>query len=144
MSMHILTTPTQLNISGKCMLEDTHSTLFSVDVESMMWNATWWNTVCMLGSSGGQIPLVIMTSDDTHYKTQELLETNKYFGMLPDQIQLLKQVCSLGFPWAKLISFLLRDGIWMHEISLFYVLYSSLGARDWGPQLQNVENWKHV
>jgi UDP-sugar pyrophosphorylase len=45
----------------------------------------------MLGSSGEQIPLVIMTSDDTHYKTQELLETNKYFGMLPDQIQLLKQ-----------------------------------------------------
>ncbi|KAH9573986.1 hypothetical protein CY35_01G030700 [Sphagnum magellanicum] len=43
------------------------------------------------GSSGEQIPLVIMTSDDTHYKTQELLETNKYFGMLPDQIQLLKQ-----------------------------------------------------
>jgi UDP-sugar pyrophosphorylase len=34
---------------------------------------------------------VIMTSDDTHYKAQELLETNKYFGMLPDQIQLLKQ-----------------------------------------------------
>jgi UDP-sugar pyrophosphorylase len=52
----------------------------------------------MLGSSGEQIPLVIMTSDDTHYKTQELLETNKYFGMLPDQIQLLKQVCSLGLP----------------------------------------------
>jgi UDP-sugar pyrophosphorylase len=52
----------------------------------------------MLGSSGKQIPLVIMTSDDTHYKAQELLETNKYFGMLPDQIQLLKQVCSLGFP----------------------------------------------
>jgi hypothetical protein len=40
MSMHILTTPTQLNISGKCMLKDTHSTLFSVDVQSMMWNAT--------------------------------------------------------------------------------------------------------
>ncbi|KAG6542802.1 hypothetical protein Mapa_015706 [Marchantia paleacea] len=37
------------------------------------------------------IPLVIMTSDDTHRHTQELLETKKNFGMLPDQIVLLKQ-----------------------------------------------------
>ncbi|KAL3695224.1 hypothetical protein R1sor_009300 [Riccia sorocarpa] len=37
------------------------------------------------------IPLVIMTSDDTHEKTIELLKKNNNFGMLPDQIVLLKQ-----------------------------------------------------
>ncbi|KAL2632457.1 hypothetical protein R1flu_017143 [Riccia fluitans] len=48
-------------------------------------------------SSGGQnqavkpIPLVIMTSDDTHKKTDQLLKENNNFGMLPDQVVLLKQ-----------------------------------------------------
>lgn len=37
------------------------------------------------------IPLVIMTSDDTHRRTQELLESNAYFGMKSDQVHLLKQ-----------------------------------------------------
>ncbi|KAH7352206.1 hypothetical protein KP509_19G034100 [Ceratopteris richardii] len=32
-----------------------------------------------------------MTSDDTHLKTQELLRENNYFGMLNDQVLLLKQ-----------------------------------------------------
>jgi UDP-sugar pyrophosphorylase len=44
------------------------------------------------GSYGSGIPLVIMTSDDTHSKTQKLLEDNKYFGMSADQVHLLKQV----------------------------------------------------
>ncbi|XP_024394251.1 UDP-sugar pyrophosphorylase [Physcomitrium patens] len=43
------------------------------------------------GSRGNGIPLVIMTSDDTHLKTQTLLEDNKYFGMSPNQVHLLKQ-----------------------------------------------------
>ncbi|KAG0569063.1 hypothetical protein KC19_6G063000 [Ceratodon purpureus] len=43
------------------------------------------------GSHGSGIPLVIMTSDDTHSKTQKLLEDNEYFGMSPDQVHLLKQ-----------------------------------------------------
>lgn len=43
------------------------------------------------GSSGSALPLVIMTSDDTHSKTQKLLEDNKYFKMSPDQVYLLKQ-----------------------------------------------------
>jgi hypothetical protein len=33
-----------------------------------------------------------MTSDDTHQQTDELLTKNKYFGMQPDQVHLLKQV----------------------------------------------------
>ncbi|XP_050364596.1 UDP-sugar pyrophosphorylase isoform X2 [Argentina anserina] len=38
-----------------------------------------------------KIPLVIMTSDDTHSRTVELLESNSYFGMEPNQVKLLKQ-----------------------------------------------------
>eukprot|EP00249_Psilotum_nudum_P023023 c28728_g1_i2 orf=408-2345(+) len=45
-----------------------------------------------------RIPFVIMTSDDTHTKIQELLKSNNNFGMDPDQIHLLKQekVACLG------------------------------------------------
>ncbi|XP_044479312.1 UDP-sugar pyrophosphorylase-like [Mangifera indica] len=38
-----------------------------------------------------EIPFAIMTSDDTHSRTLELLESNSYFGMKPSQIKLLKQ-----------------------------------------------------
>jgi len=34
-----------------------------------------------------------MTSDDTHGRTLELLESNSYFGLQPTQVTLLKQVC---------------------------------------------------
>ncbi|XP_058072135.1 UDP-sugar pyrophosphorylase-like isoform X2 [Magnolia sinica] len=43
------------------------------------------------GPCEAQIPLVIMTSDDTHARTLELLESNSYFGMKPTQVKLLKQ-----------------------------------------------------
>ncbi|ONI34576.1 hypothetical protein PRUPE_1G488700 [Prunus persica] len=43
------------------------------------------------GESQTKIPLVIMTSDDTHSHTLELLESNSYFGMEPTQVKLLKQ-----------------------------------------------------
>lgn len=43
------------------------------------------------GGCQNQIPLVIMTSDDTHARTIELLESNAYFGMEPSQVKLLKQ-----------------------------------------------------
>nr|DAD39808.1 TPA_asm: hypothetical protein HUJ06_014131 [Nelumbo nucifera] len=43
------------------------------------------------GQCQAQIPLVIMTSDDTHARTLELLESNAYFGMKPTQVKLLKQ-----------------------------------------------------
>ncbi|KAE8656337.1 UDP-sugar pyrophosphorylase [Hibiscus syriacus] len=38
-----------------------------------------------------EVPFVIMTSDDTHDRTLNLLESNFYFGMKPTQVKLLKQ-----------------------------------------------------
>ena len=40
---------------------------------------------------GKRLPLAIMTSDDTHDRTVELLEDRGYFGMDEDQIILMKQ-----------------------------------------------------
>ena len=40
---------------------------------------------------GRRLPLAIMTSDDTHARTLELLESHAYFGAHRDQIHLLKQ-----------------------------------------------------
>lgn len=37
------------------------------------------------------LELVIMTSDDTHSKTQALLDTNSHFGMKKTQLHLVKQ-----------------------------------------------------
>ena len=38
-----------------------------------------------------ELELVIMTSDDTHSRTQDLLDDHGYFGMLRHQLHLLKQ-----------------------------------------------------
>ncbi|KAJ9166713.1 hypothetical protein P3X46_021420 [Hevea brasiliensis] len=43
------------------------------------------------GKCQRDIPFVIMTSDDTHARTLQLLESNSYFGMKPSQVKLLKQ-----------------------------------------------------
>lgn len=43
------------------------------------------------GDSQKEIPFAIMTSDDTHARTLELLKSNAYFGMKPTQVTLLKQ-----------------------------------------------------
>nr|GEU99093.1 UDP-sugar pyrophosphorylase [Tanacetum cinerariifolium] len=43
------------------------------------------------GECRRDVPFVIMTSDDTHERTLQLLESNAYFGMKPTQIKLLKQ-----------------------------------------------------
>ncbi|KAG8496973.1 hypothetical protein CXB51_008200 [Gossypium anomalum] len=43
------------------------------------------------GTFQKDIPFVIMTSDDTHTRTLEVLESNSYFGMKPTQVKLLKQ-----------------------------------------------------
>ncbi|CAA2969667.1 UDP-sugar pyrophosphorylase-like isoform X2 [Olea europaea var. sylvestris] len=50
-------------------------------------------TSCRLAQGDGptEIPLAIMTSDDTHSRTVELLESNAYFGMKPTQVKFLKQ-----------------------------------------------------
>ncbi|XP_043722977.1 UDP-sugar pyrophosphorylase-like isoform X2 [Telopea speciosissima] len=45
----------------------------------------------LTGQSQTEVPLAIMTSDDTHSRTLELLESNAYFGMKPSQVKLLKQ-----------------------------------------------------
>lgn len=48
---------------------------------------------CSLVEGGCQrkIPFAIMTSDDTHERTLELLGKNSYFGMSASQVKLLKQ-----------------------------------------------------
>lgn len=38
-----------------------------------------------------KLPFAIMTSDDTHSRTLELLKTHKYFGLDPTQVTLMKQ-----------------------------------------------------
>ncbi|PPD96535.1 hypothetical protein GOBAR_DD06420 [Gossypium barbadense] len=43
------------------------------------------------GTCQKEIPFVIMTSDDTHARTVDLLESNSYFGMKASQVKLLKQ-----------------------------------------------------
>ncbi|KAE8735110.1 UDP-sugar pyrophosphorylase [Hibiscus syriacus] len=43
------------------------------------------------GTCQKEIPFVIMTSDDTHGRTLDLLESNSYFGMKSAQVKLLKQ-----------------------------------------------------
>lgn len=40
---------------------------------------------------GTVIPLAIMTSGDTHDRTQAFLAENKHFGAKPSQITLIKQ-----------------------------------------------------
>ncbi len=41
--------------------------------------------------TGQPLPLAIMTSDDTHARTHQLLEDNLHFGARPSQIHLIKQ-----------------------------------------------------
>ncbi|XP_024987087.1 UDP-sugar pyrophosphorylase-like [Cynara cardunculus var. scolymus] len=43
------------------------------------------------GQCQRDVPFVIMTSDDTHARTLQLLESNAYFGMKSTQVKLLKQ-----------------------------------------------------
>ena len=49
--------------------------------------------LALQAKAGGsaQLPLAIMTSGDTHKRTQQLLEGRNYFGMQPAQVTLLKQ-----------------------------------------------------
>ena len=43
------------------------------------------------GEKGCVLPLAIMTSDDTHERTRDLLIENAWFGMSKDQVTLIKQ-----------------------------------------------------
>ena len=49
--------------------------------------------LALQAKAGGnaQLPLAIMTSGDTHERTQNLLQDSNYFGMQPSQVTLLKQ-----------------------------------------------------
>ncbi|XP_062023611.1 UDP-sugar pyrophosphorylase [Rosa rugosa] len=68
--------------TGACFLQHYIETILALQDAS-----------CQLaeGECQTKIPLVIMTSDDTHSRTVELLESNSYFGMEPNQVKLLKQ-----------------------------------------------------
>ena len=52
------------------------------------------------GGSSNPLPLVIMTSDDTHQRTQQLLDSHSFFGLSPGQVHLLKQEKVRGTLWA--------------------------------------------
>ena len=49
--------------------------------------------LALQAKAGGnaQLPLAIMTSGDTHERTEKLLQENAYFGMQEAQVTLLKQ-----------------------------------------------------
>ena len=49
--------------------------------------------LALQNKAGGsaQLPLAIMTSGDTHARTEKLLQDHAYFGMQPGQVTLLKQ-----------------------------------------------------
>lgn len=46
---------------------------------------------CVEQGTDVMLEMVIMTSDDTHSKTQALLDKNRYFGMKSTQLHLVKQ-----------------------------------------------------
>ncbi|KAJ6823482.1 UDP-sugar pyrophosphorylase isoform X2 [Iris pallida] len=68
--------------TGTCFLQHYIESILALQVAS-----------CKLsqGQCETMIPLVIMTSDDTHVPTLKLLESNSYFGMKATQVKLLKQ-----------------------------------------------------
>jgi hypothetical protein len=47
--------------------------------------------IALQAKAGKALPLAIMTSDDTHQRTLELLEGHAYFGATPEQVTLIKQ-----------------------------------------------------
>jgi UDP-sugar pyrophosphorylase len=52
----------------------------------------WLQAQATLDSGGARaLPLAIMTSDDTHSRTEELLKAHHYFGAQPTQVTLIKQ-----------------------------------------------------
>ena len=57
--------------------------------------------LALQAKAGGnaQLPLMIMTSGDTHDRTKKLLQDNAYFGMQPAQVTLLKQEKVHTFPF---------------------------------------------
>ena len=82
------------------------------------------------------IPLCIMTSDDTHKKTVELLEKNKNFGLKENQISIVKQEkcpaiidneCHLALVKDKLMLETKPHG----HGDIHYLLYKSDKVKNW-------------
>ena len=82
------------------------------------------------------IPLCIMTSDDTHNKTVELLEKNKNFGLKENQISIVKQEkcpaiidneCHLALVKDKLMLETKPHG----HGDIHYLLYKSDKVKNW-------------
>jgi hypothetical protein len=67
--------PTQMT-TGACFLET---------------YVRWILALQRLSGAERPLPLAIMTSDDTHQRTHDLLATHHHFGASPEQITLLKQ-----------------------------------------------------
>ncbi|XP_060967160.1 UDP-sugar pyrophosphorylase-like [Cannabis sativa] len=72
--------------TGVCFLQHYIESVLALQEASYAYNLSQ-------GDQGEKkiIPFVIMTSDDTHARTLQLLESNSYFGMEPKQVKLLKQ-----------------------------------------------------
>uniref|UniRef100_A0A7N0V1U0 UTP-monosaccharide-1-phosphate uridylyltransferase n=1 Tax=Kalanchoe fedtschenkoi TaxID=63787 RepID=A0A7N0V1U0_KALFE len=68
--------------TGKCFLQHYIESILALQEASCGY---------VEGGCQTQIPLVIMTSDDTHARTLQLLKSNAYFGMASTQVILLKQ-----------------------------------------------------
>uniref|UniRef100_A0A7N0ZZ65 UTP-monosaccharide-1-phosphate uridylyltransferase n=2 Tax=Kalanchoe fedtschenkoi TaxID=63787 RepID=A0A7N0ZZ65_KALFE len=76
--------------TGKCFLQHYIESILALQEAS----CGYVEVMCPRSSSGGcrtEIPLVIMTSDDTHARTLQVLKSNAYFGMASTQVILLKQ-----------------------------------------------------
>ncbi|KAJ6709307.1 UDP- GLUCOSE PYROPHOSPHORYLASE [Salix koriyanagi] len=69
-------------ITGTCFLQNYIESVLALQEASYRMTQ---------GGQKKEIPFVIMTSDDTHARTLELLESHSYFGMKPTQVKLLKQ-----------------------------------------------------
>ena len=64
----------------------------SFGIDKLMHFSLFFYILTNLGEGPSEIPLAIMTSDDTHSRTTKLLEDNAYFGMKPSQVKMMKQV----------------------------------------------------
>ena len=66
----------------------------AVQPQHLWWLQVYIESILALQRSSGAgkpLQLAIMTSDDTHDRTQALLSDNGYFGASRDQVTLLKQ-----------------------------------------------------
>ena len=82
------------------------------------------------------IPLCIMTSDDTHNKTLELLNKNKNFGLKENQISIVKQEKCLAILDNECHLALIKDKLILETKphghgDIHYLLYKSEKVKNW-------------